>query len=179
MLLMSALVVVVLAACGTNKNTPENNAGENPITENNGVNKNETERQQGKDNSDDNAVDNGVDHNGESRLDLAEDVADQVAELEEVDSATVILSNRNAYVAVVMNNAKEGTDEELPKDLEDKISEKVREVKTDVDNVYVSLNPDFVERMKDYGTRIQEGEPIEGFFEEFGKAVRNVFPDAR
>ncbi len=200
MLLMSALVVVVLAACGTNKDTTKNDADDNRATENDGVNTTETERdrdrdQDGNQNGDQNnanndAVDNGIDHNGESRLDLAEDAADEVAELDEVDYATVILSNRNAYVAVVMDNDHKNDndqrdtddtnrEDELPKELEDKISDKVREVKTDVENVYVSLNPDFVERMKGYGTRIQEGEPIEGFFEEFGEAVRNVFPDAR
>lgn len=188
MLLMSVLVVFVLAACGmnnNNKDTTKNDADENRAAEDERGKTTETEKDR-DDNADANdAVDNGVDHNGESRLDLAEDVAEKVTELDEVDNATVILSNRNAYVAVVMDNDNTNTnaedttrEDELPKDLEDKISDKVREVKTDVDNVYVSLNPDFVERMRGYGTRIKEGEPIEGFFEEFGEAVRNVFPDA-
>lgn len=201
MLLMSALVVFVLAACGTNnKDTTNNGADNNRATEEERGNTTNTEKDRNNNTDGNDAVDNGVDHNGESRLDLAEDVADKVEDLDEVDSATVILSNRNAYVAVVMDddrnantdntgknndntNANNNTDnvnreDELSKDLEDKIADKVREVKTDVDNVYVSLNPDFVERMRGYGTRIQEGEPIEGFFEEFSEAVRNVFPDA-
>lgn len=129
---------------------------------------------------------------------MAEDAADKVAELEEVDRATVLVTDNNAYVAVVLNNNDgTGTDnnnndndtttdtnnataeDELSKELEDKVAEKVREVNQDIENVYVSLNPEFVERMNDYQTRINEGEPIEGFFEEFGEAVRNVFPDAR
>lgn len=184
LLMMAVLIASALAACGMNKDTKnnadDNRAAENEVTKDNELNKDNNQN----DNADNNGVDNGVDHNGESRLDVAEDAADKVAELDEVDNATVILTNNNAYVAVEMNNADAANDdanreEELSKDLEDKIADKVREVKTEVDNVYVSLNPDFVERMHDYRTRIDEGEPIEGFFEEFGEAVRNVFPDAR
>lgn len=193
MLFMSALVVFVLAACGTtNDATMDNkdndrttdNVDDNRATETDKLDQTESDRNRDRKNGEADGVDNGVDHNGESRLDFAEDAANRVAELDEVDNATVILSNRNAYVAVMMKDGKDdkdtdNRDEELSKDLEDKISEKVREAKTDVDNVYVSLNPDFVDRMRGYGTRIQEGEPIEGFFEEFTEAVRNVFPDAR
>lgn len=193
MLLMSALVIFVLAACGTtnddtmdnrDNDRPTDNVDDNRATETDKLDQTESERNRDRQNGEADGVDNGVDHNGESRLDLAEDAADRVAELDEVDNATVILSNRNAYVAVMMKDGKDkkdtdNQDEELSKGLEDKISEKVREAKTDVDNVYVSLNPDFVDRMRGYGTRIQEGEPIEGFFEEFTEAVQNVFPDAR
>ncbi|MEH7014692.1 YhcN/YlaJ family sporulation lipoprotein, partial [Neobacillus niacini] len=48
-----------------------------------------------------------------------------------------------------------------------------------IQNVYVSSNPDFVERMKDYGRRIKQGDPIEGFFDEFNETVRRVFPNPR
>lgn len=188
-LAIAILVASALAACGMNKDTTKNNADNNPATENGVTNDNDKNRDDqnvNDNNRDDNntdGLDNGVDHNGESRLDHAEDAADKVAELDEVDSATVIITDNNAYVAVMMNNEADrdqaNDDETISKELEDKIADKVREVKGDVKNVYVSLNPDFVERMRGYGERINEGEPIEGFFEEFGEAVRNVFPDAR
>lgn len=180
-LVMVVLMASALAACGMNNdnkdNGDDNQATENGVTEDNGQNKDNANN----DNND--GVDNGVDHNGESRLDVAEDAADEVAGLDEVDNATVILTDNNAYVAVEMSNAADANtdasgDGALSEDLEGKIADKVREVKTDVDNVYVSLNPDFVERMRDYRTRIDEGEPIEGFFDEFGEAMRNVFPNA-
>lgn len=182
LLMMAALIASALAACGMNKDTKDT-ADDNPAVENEVTKDNEMDDDNDlNDNSD--GIDNGVDHNGESRLDVAEDAADKVAELDEVDNATVILTDNNAYVAVEMSNADGANDtadreDELSKDLEGKIADKVREVKTDVNNVYVSLNPDFVERMNDYRTRIDEGEPIEGFFDEFGEAMRNVFPDAR
>lgn len=175
MFAMAMIVVLSLMGCGFNKNKTENKDNANPPVEDKVNDQNAVEKD---DNLDDDNMNDDLDHNGESRMDVAEDAADKVKELDEVESATVIVTDRNAYVAVVMNNNDDNADE-VSKDLEDKIAEKVREADVDVDNVYVSLNPDFVERMNDYGKRINEGEPIEGFFDEFGEAVRNVFPDAR
>lgn len=181
---LAVLLASVLTACGMNKNTTKDNVNDNRAAENEVTNQNEANRDDNnRDNGAVDELDNGIDHNGESRLDHAEDAADKVAELDEVESATVIITDNNAYVAAMLNNGADGNsaigEEALTKDLEDKIADKVREVKGDVKNVYVSLNPDFVERMRGYGERINEGEPIEGFFDEFGEAVRNVFPDAR
>lgn len=185
-IVLAVLMISVLAACGTNKNTTKDNADNNRTAENEVTSPSEENQDGTSGNQDDQAtdgLDNGVDHNGESRLDYAEDAADKVAELDEVDNATVMITDNNAYVAVMMKNEagsdNAAGDEELSKELEDKIADKVREVKADVKNVYVSLNPDFVERMRGYGERINEGEPIEGFFDEFSEAIRNVFPDAR
>lgn len=171
------LLALGLMGCGFNKNneTNKDNAGtpvEDKVTDQGAVGEDEVN----KDNLNDD-----LNHNGESRMDLADDAANKVNELDEVESSTVIVTDRNAYVAVVMSNAGDNADanEEVSKDLEDKIAEKVREADNNIENVYVSLNPDFVERMTGYGKRINEGEPVEGFFEEFGEAVRNVFPDAR
>lgn len=183
-IVMAALIVSVLTACGMGKNTTKDNANENEPVEN-GVTNDNTENKDDPavndaGNDEGNGLDNGVDHNGESRMDHAEDAADKVAELDEVDNATVIITDNNAYVAVMMKSEGDNaTDEALSSELEDKIADKVRGVKSDVKNVYVSLSPDFAERMRGYGERINEGEPIEGFFEEFGEAVRNVFPDAK
>ncbi|MFJ7933363.1 YhcN/YlaJ family sporulation lipoprotein [Sporosarcina sp. NPDC096371] len=109
----------------------------------------------------------------ENRLEVADEAADHVAEMEEVESANIIVTNNNAYVAVVLNEGVEGT-----KQVEDKIADEVRAANKDFKNVYVSMNPDFVKQTTDYGDKIRAGEPVEGFFEEFSDAVRRVFPDA-
>lgn len=179
MFTMAMIVALSLMGCGFNKNKADKNDNANPPVEDN---VNDQTPDENDDNLDDGGMNDDLNHNGESQMEVAEDAADKVNELDEVESATVIVTDRNAYVAVVMNNDTDNNEDsadEVPKELEDKIAEKVREADVDVDNVYVSLNPDFVERMNDYGQRINEGEPIEGFFEEFGEAVRNVFPDAR
>ena len=109
----------------------------------------------------------------ERRLEVADEAADHIVKMEEVESANVIVTNHNAYVAVVLHEGVEGT-----KQLEDKIAEEARAANKDFNNVYVSMNPDFVQQTTDYGNKIRAGEPVEGFFEEFSDTVRRVFPDA-
>lgn len=116
-----------------------------------------------------------VSTNGDQKVDIADDVAAKIAELDEVDVAHVLVTDKNAYVAV---KAKEGTEDN--EELKTRISDKAKEGKGDLnfENVYVSLDPDFVDRMEEYGTKIKNGEPVEGFYEEFNDTVHRVFPDA-
>src|SRR5699024_72043 len=187
---VAAVMSIVLVGCGTTKKEPETtedmNTNTNMTTDNDAVTEDNNDDRGTGDVGDVNDNDDTVDHNGERRLDVADDVADKVSELDEVDRANVILTANEAYVAIETNTGEkdtEGTntdtDSQISKELETKVANKVREAKSDVDQVYVSLDPDFVERMRDYRTRIDEGEPIEGFFDEFGEAIRDMFPNAR
>lgn len=115
--------------------------------------------------------------NGErTQMEVADDVAENVANLDEVDRANVIVTNLNAYVAVILNEEPNGT---LTSQVENKISETVRNTDRGIQNVFVSTNPNFIDRMRDYGDKIQAGEPIEGLFEEFNEMISRVFPNAR
>ncbi|MED4241133.1 YhcN/YlaJ family sporulation lipoprotein [Priestia megaterium] len=114
--------------------------------------------------------------NNQTRLEIADKAADHIAKLDEVDSANVIVTNQNAYVAVVLQDGSKG---EVTDRLEKKIADQVRATDPDIQGVFVSSNPDFVERMRDYGNRINEGAPVKGLFEEFTETVRRVFPNAR
>ncbi|KRF53838.1 YhcN/YlaJ family sporulation lipoprotein [Priestia megaterium] len=114
--------------------------------------------------------------NNQTRLKVADEAANRIAKLDEIDSANVIVTNRNAYVAVVLQDRSKG---EVTDRLEKKIADQVRATDPDIQDVFVSSNPDFVERMRDYGNRINEGAPVKGLFEEFTETVRRVFPNAR
>lgn len=158
MVLLAALVVM---GCGTKK---DNTA---PIEEN--TTTNETTN---------GTVDKNVSapSTHETKVETADEAADKITELKEVDSATVLVTDHNAYVAVVSNDT---TMKEVTKELEDQIADKVRSSNSSIENVYVSLNPDFVERMTGYREKVNAGEPVEGFFDEFSEAMKRVFPDAR
>lgn len=162
MLLSAALLFIALTGCG---NREENDTATN--TENNGE----------VDQKDD------TEANDKENLELADDASDKIDELEEVDSSTVIITENNAYVAVVLNENSDGTEiaegsDELEQ-IEEKIGEQVRETNDSVDNVYVSINPDFVSRMNEYRDKVDQGEPVEGLFEEFGELTQRIFPDAK
>lgn len=123
----------------------------------------------------DNYVRNTGDLNGfnEPRMRVADRAADRVVALKEVDAANVIVSDNNAYVAAKLEN-RAGSN--LTSQIERKIAERVRSVDRDIDNVYVSVNPDFYDRTTNYARDIRNGQPISGFFDEFTETVRRIFP---
>ncbi|WP_017380697.1 YhcN/YlaJ family sporulation lipoprotein [Paenisporosarcina sp. TG-14] len=150
------LISFTLMGCGTREATNDT-VNDNTVNETTNDNV-ETESNMGGD---------------ESLLELADEAADKVVELDEVDSATVIITNNNAYVGAVLENETEDMDQ-----IQAKIKEQVEATNANVNNVYVSVNPDFVERMTDYGNKIDEGKPVAGLFEEFNETVQRIFPEA-
>ncbi|MFP7334453.1 YhcN/YlaJ family sporulation lipoprotein [Shouchella clausii] len=155
------LIGLILTGCGMNGNDRQTDQGDN---------NRETEvEQQGNNEQNGNGL-------FEGRVEVADEVAERISELDEVERANVFVTNENAYVAVMLAN---GSEDEVTDDVEDKISEQVRETDENIRNVYVSSNPDFVERATNYADRIQEGEPVEGFIEEFNETIERIFPNAK
>jgi len=171
-LAMAFLPILLLFGCAANQ---ENEAMDN--RDNNEI-RNVQYRPNDVNIRDDRNENNDFNRNNdnETRMEIADKVADRIAELDEVRTANVIVTNRNAYVAVVLRDGAKG---EVTDRLENKIADKVRATDPDIRNVYVSSNPDFIKRMTDYRKRINEGDPIEGLFEEFNETVRRIFPNAR
>jgi spore cortex protein len=118
---------------------------------------------------------NNVGDNG-SRMRVADKAVDRVTDLREVDSANVIVTDNNAYVAAKLEN---NAGNKLTKKIERKISNRVKSVDHDIDNVYVSVNPDFYDRMNNYANDIRTGRPVSGFFDEFTTTIRRIFPDVK
>ncbi|MFD1706816.1 YhcN/YlaJ family sporulation lipoprotein [Siminovitchia sediminis] len=181
--LYTGLIAALLAGCGTANNdrftsddnepigvrfNPQDNRDRDTadnMTDNDGLRDNNTTN-----------VNNRNDNNGERNIDVADDVAEQVTSLKEVEDASVLVTDRNAYVAVKL---KDRGANGLTKDVQDKIARKARDANQQFDNVYVSANPDFYDRMRGYGDEIRNGRPIGGFFDEFTETVQRVFPNAR
>lgn len=162
MLLSATLLFIALTGCG---NREDNDTATN------------TEKNDDVEQKDDTQA------NDKESLELADEASGKIDELEEVDSSTVIITENNAYVAVVLNKNSDGSEiaegsDELEQ-IEQKIGEQVRETNDTVDNVYVSVNPDFVSRMNEYRDKVDQGEPVEGLFEEFGELTQRIFPDAK
>ncbi|WP_421383668.1 YhcN/YlaJ family sporulation lipoprotein [Bacillus salacetis] len=162
--------LALLAGCGMANGG--NEAGDNNLqTQNVGYNNNGNNG-----NNADNGMFDGNGNNGGQRMEVADRAAKRVNDLKEVQQANVIVTENNAFVAVMLEGNEEG---EVTKEIEKKVSKAVRETDQDIENVYVSSNPDFVDRMKNYGNDLQNGKPVEGLFEEFSEMTRRVFPNAR
>ena len=175
-LLSAILSVGFLFGCNDKKDEAEPDPTEEPS---------EQKAQNNRDNNDlrdvgfqpDGVQNNNVDNNNnQTRLEVADKAADRIAKLNEVDTANVIVTNRNAYVAVVLKNEANG---EVTDRLKKKISDQVKVTDKDIRNVYVSSDPDFVNRMEGYGNRINEGSTRNGLFEDFTETVKKVFPNNR
>lgn len=111
----------------------------------------------------------------DDRVELADRAAENITKLNNVRSANVLITRRNAYVAAVLDQ-NGGT---MSKAVEDQIAEQVRKTNADIQNVYVSTNPQFVDRVNTYVDDVQAGRPVTGFFEQFNEMIARIFPDAK
>ncbi len=111
-----------------------------------------------------------------SRMWVADLAADKIAGLPEVDSATVFVTDNNAYVAAKLNPSARN---KLTKDVEHQIKLAVKSTDKNIDNVYVSVNPDFYKQMNDYNRDIRNGKPISGLFNQISDSIRRAFPDRK
>jgi hypothetical protein len=75
--------------------------------------------------------------------------------------------------ATNMNN---GDDQNITQEIKDRIADVIKNNETNVKNVYVSANPDFVNRVGNYATDVSNGNPISGIVDEFQTLVNRIFP---
>jgi YhcN/YlaJ family sporulation lipoprotein len=120
-------------------------------------------------------VPNQVPMKMENRFDIAQAAADRIARLNGVKSANVLVTNRNAYVAAVVNIPSN----QVTRTLEDQIAKEVRATDPNIQNVYVSTNPEFVDRVRQYVDDVRRGRPVSGFFDELSTIIQRIFPVAR
>ena len=127
-----------------------------------------------------------------TRMEVSKEIADEIVKLDEVRTANVLLTDRNAYVAVVMEDGSEqanfnganlnganGMDDDVSDRIKQKIAAKVREVAPHCQNVFISANPDFVDRINGLVDGLAEGRPLRGMVREFNTMVERMFPENR
>jgi YhcN/YlaJ family sporulation lipoprotein len=79
----------------------------------------------------------------DNRIQIADQAADKIVKLNGVQQANVLVTGKHAYVAVVVNTP-EGP---ISRELEEQIAQQVRATDQNIQNVYVSTNPEFVDRI--------------------------------
>ena len=187
LMVSAALSSLLLTACGTTKNNANEtamrnkdrnnyeNVNYNPNYTNGNYNRNVnyTNRDYNRTNVNRN-VTNVNNHN--NRIAVADEAAEKIVSIREVEHANVLVTDHNAYVAVRLAN---DTGNRLERDVERKIADVVKSTDRSINNVYVSVNPDFYTRTTSYANDIRNGHPVAGFFDEFNTLVRRIFPTAR
>ncbi|MCM3226735.1 YhcN/YlaJ family sporulation lipoprotein [Terribacillus saccharophilus] len=185
---MAALAAVTLTAC-QNDDDKDTGMGNVEPTRYNNTDNNLVHRNSDNTMDVDDRQKNGDDQ--QPRYQVADDVAKKVKEVEGVDDAYVFTTDNNAFVAVDMKNDDDNTGnngmgntatgDNNNNDVTDKmkkdVEKAVKSVDEDIDNVYVSADPDFLGMAKDYNNKIDEGQPVKGFFLEFGNMLNRVFPN--
>jgi spore cortex protein len=177
------LISGVLMGCATNRDrNVTDNTNPRPVrysptdnvTYNNGRN---DVMNNGRDVVDNRRTDvNNVRNNNTLNMRVADNVANQVAKLKEVQRANVIVTDSTAYVAVML---KDRSRKEMTSTLKNKITKTVKKADKSVDNVFVSVNPDFYKRMTNYGDELRNGHPVAGLFKQFTDTIHRVFPTSR
>lgn len=66
--------------------------------------------------------------------------------------------------------------QDVTTDLKDKIAREVKRHAPHIRNVYVSANPDFMDRLNGFIDQIQAGNPVRGLINELNTTVERMFP---
>lgn len=64
----------------------------------------------------------------------------------------------------------------VTKEIKEKIAAEIKKHDATIKDVYVSANPDFVDRVNVYAEEARAGHPIKGFVDEFRTMVERIFP---
>ncbi|MFJ9386152.1 YhcN/YlaJ family sporulation lipoprotein [Peribacillus sp. NPDC101481] len=169
----SAMMALMITGCATNDNEG--------ASENLGLNRSHQDNLDNPMNVSDtrqnvNDENNANNNNGINDMRVSDDISNRVEAMKEVSNASVIVTENNAYVGAVL---KDGGDKDISNDLKERVADTVRGADPSVDQVYVSANPDFVQRIEGYANDIENGKPVAGFAEEFRELVTRIFPSQR
>ncbi|MFF2290866.1 YhcN/YlaJ family sporulation lipoprotein [Peribacillus butanolivorans] len=172
----SAMMALLISGCTSNdKQGANENLGLNRSNQDNyDTPMRVSDTRQNNNDLNDNALNDNV-NDGTNDLRVSEDISNRVEALKEVKNAWVIVTDHSAYVGAVLND---GEDKDLTNELKDRIADSVRGADSSVEKVYVSANPDFVQRMNNYVTDINNGKPVKGFVDEFRELVTRIFPSS-
>lgn len=127
-----------------------------------------------------------------TNLEISQEIANVVEAMDGIKSANVFVAGRTAFVGCGLHpgagdasagspetngpTANSPTTADATDQMKAQIVAKVKAMNPNIDNVYVSANPDFAQRMNVYAQDVKNGKPVAGFIKEFYTAVERIFP---
>ena len=123
----------------------------------------------------DRVLDNDMGNNdNNSMTERSKKIANKVVELNDIKSATVIITGDTALVGVNIPNNSSG---KVTKELKDKVQNKVKDTDKNIDNVMVTADPDLIKRIDNVGNDIRSGKPLSGLGNEIEEIIRRITPN--
>lgn len=86
------------------------------------------------------------------------------------------IANRRHTVSDDVAKKRDAESDEVNDAVKNQIADIVQEEHDNIDNIYVSTSPDFIALANNYVERMENGEPIEGFFDQIGNMIERIFP---
>ncbi|MCT1903161.1 YhcN/YlaJ family sporulation lipoprotein [Oceanobacillus sojae] len=183
------VLMMALVACQNTDNgdmNPNDTEGDVEPTRYQGHNMGDDARNQGRDHTLERVSDRNNDRDAD--YNVSKEAADKITEeMDNIDHAYVLTTKNNAYVGANLDTDNDearrdndnGNGMEVTDEVKDKIADIVRSVDPSIDHVHVTTNPDFLDLADRYVNDMDNGNPVEGFFDQIGNMIDRVFPDTK
>lgn len=86
------------------------------------------------------------------------------------------MANKKRNVSDDVGDKRDVESDELTDEVKNQIADIVQEVDNNINNVYVSTSPDFVDLTENYVNDMDDGKPVRGFFDQIGNTIERIFP---
>jgi YhcN/YlaJ family sporulation lipoprotein len=110
------------------------------------------------------------------KLITAHYLEEEVETIAEIQHATVVKQNRDAYIALELT---EEDASQLNEELKNKVVGTIRVTDPEINNIYISNETDFNTRMQSLTRDIERGLPAKEIGESFEQSIRKVFPELK
>ena len=106
----------------------------------------------------------------------AEELAKKISDLKNVNSATVVLSGKSAWVGVDLAAKLEN---KMTNQMKNEITSLVKKEEKNINKVYVTADADTVSRLRNIARDIADGKPVSGFINELNEIGRRITPSTK
>lgn len=104
----------------------------------------------------------------------ADRIAERIAQMNDINSATVVLAENSAWVGVDFK-----ANVTLTEDIKNEISRTVKSQDESINTVYVTADADTVTRLRNMARDIAGGKPVSGFINELREIGNRIAPSMR
>ncbi|MCR2042822.1 YhcN/YlaJ family sporulation lipoprotein [Anaerosalibacter massiliensis] len=104
----------------------------------------------------------------------AENISRKVADLNDINSCTTVITGNTALVGIDMENNVEGR---VTDDIKRKVEKTVKDADNNITTVSVTADADLYKRLSNMARDIRNGKPVSGFADEIQEILRRITPN--